>query len=222
VKCFAHKSSGLRVTLAGCRAFTFSEILIASTVFLMVVGGVLIANSVGLRMMSLTQPKLAVTGRIRNTVAQLYSDISSAKFVRVGNGNGNLTGFTNIAVPNPKEGNAIELYTTNDTSIFVRYFRDAADKKLKRMTSSATNATVVANAISNNIVFRAEDFSGTVLTTNEEVNMVVGIRLQFYQLDGSGTLLGGNNYLDGSGTPVGAGYYYKSFMLTNRIAHRAR
>jgi len=219
VKCFAHKSSGLRATLPGCRAFTFTELIIASTVFLMAVGGVLIANSVGMQMMSLTQPKLAVTGRTRNTVAQLYSDISSAKFVRVGNGN--LTGFTNIAVPNPKEGNAIELYTTNDTTLFVRYFRDAADKKLKRMTSSATNATVVANAISNSIVFRAEDLSGNV-QTNEEINMVVAIRLQYYQLDGSGTLVGGYNYLDGSGTPVGAGSYYKSFTLTNRIAHRAR
>jgi len=206
VNCFVQKSSVLRAAFPGRKAFTFTELLVASSVFLMVVGGVLIANSVGMRMMGITQPKVAAAGRTRNTVGQLYSDISSAKFVRLGNGN--LTGFTNIVAPNPKEGNAIELYTTNDTSVFIRFFRDAADKKLKRVTSSATNATIVANAISNNIVFRAEDFSGNVLT-NEEVNMVVAIRLEYYELDGTGT-------------PVGANNYYKSLTLTNRIAHRAR
>lgn len=203
----------------GRLAFTITETLVAGSVFLLAVGGVLIANTFGMRIVGITQPKLAASGEVRNSMAELISDIRSAKFVHIGNGNS--SGFTNVAVGNPKQGNAIQLYTTADTNIFVRFYRSVADKKLKRMTNTATNATIVANAISNSIVFRAEDFSGNILTTNNQNNMVIAIALQYYELNGSGTLVGPNNYLDGSGTPLGSSSYYKSYSVTNRIAHRA-
>lgn len=186
-------------------AFTLTETLVAGSVFLVAVGGVLVANTFGMRMVGITQPKLAAGGEVRNTMAELISDIRSAKFVHIGSGS--LGAFTNVAVGSPKQGNAIELYTTADTNVFVRFFRDAADNKLKRMTSGATNLTIVANAISNNIVFRAEDWTGIVLT-NEQNNLVIGITLEYYELDGSAT-------------PLGSGNYFKSYSVTSRIAHRA-
>jgi hypothetical protein len=185
-------------------AFTLTETLVASSVFLFVIGAILVANTFGMRMVGITQPKLAAGGEIRNTMAEFISDIRSAKFIRIGNGT--LAGFTNIVAPNPKEGNAIQLYATADTNVFVRFFRDAADQKLKRTTDEAS-ATIVANSISNDIVFRAEYYDGTVLT-NEQNNMVIGITLQFYELDGTAT-------------PLGSGNYYKSYSVTNRVAHRA-
>lgn len=190
----------------GHRAFTLTETLIAGTVFLLAIAGVLVANTFGMRVMGITQPKLAASGEVRNTMTKLITDIRSAKFVHVGNGS--LSAFTNAAAGTPKEGNAIELYNTADTNVFIRFFRDTADKKLKRFVSGATNATIVANAISNSIVFRAEEWGGMVLT-NEQNNLVIRIALQYYELDGTAT-------------PVGTNNYYKSFTLTNWIAHRAR
>ncbi|HKS37626.1 MAG TPA: hypothetical protein VJW76_10585 [Verrucomicrobiae bacterium] len=206
MKSFIHNSSASPTALPGARAFTLTEVLVASSVFLLAIGAVLLGNSFGMRMLAITQPKLAAGDQVRRTMNQLISDIRSAKFVRVGNGG--LTSFTNVAVPNPKQGNAIELYATADTNVFVRFFRDAADQKLKRIISGTSNATTVASAISNNIVFRAEDHTGLVLT-NDQHNLVIGITLQYYELASTNT-------------PVGAGNYYKSFALETRIAHRGR
>ena len=191
---------------SGRRAFTLPEVLIAGSVFLMVVGGVLLGNSFGVQVLGITQPKLAAAGRIRNMISQLYSDVNSAKFIHVGNGD--LSSFTEVGTGNSKQGNAIEIYASADTNAFVRYYLDSVDKKLKRMTNGAVGASVVATAISNSAVFTGEDFAGNILT-NSQPNMAIGVRLQYYQLEGPST-------------PVGATNYYKSYSLTNRIAWRAR
>jgi hypothetical protein len=187
------------------RAFTVTELLVAGSVFLMVVAGVLLGNSFGMRMVGITQPKLAAAGRIRNVVSQLYSDINSAKFTRVGNGN--LSSFTAINPGGWKQGNAIEIYPTSDTNVFIRYYRDAADKKLKRMTNGSASASIVANAIVNNLVFTSEGFDGIALTNNQS-SMAIGVRLQYYQLEGTAT-------------PIGATNYYKTYVLNTRVACRA-
>jgi len=207
MKCFVNPSSSL---WAGSpprrRAFTLTELLVAGSVFLLVVGGVVLGNSFGMRMVGITQPKLVAAGRLRSVVNQLYTDINSAKFVRVGNGG--LSSFTAIGFGSPKQGNAIQIYPTSDTNSFIRYYLDTADKMLKRMNSGATNANAVAAAISNSNVFTGEDFAGNILTNNRP-NMAIGVRLQYYELDGPAT-------------PVGATNYYKSYALTNLIAWHAR
>jgi hypothetical protein len=207
MRCFVKPSTaGSKGSPIGRRAFTLTELLVAGSVFLFVVGGVVLGNSFGMRMVSITQPKLVAAGRLRSVVSQLYTDINSAKFVRVGNGG--LSSFVAVGIGSPKQGNAIEIYPSSDTNCFIRYYLDTADKKLKRMTNGAGSPAIIANAISNSQVFTGEDFGGNVLT-NSQPSMAIGVRLQYYQLDGPAT-------------PVGVTNYYKSYSQTNLIAWRAR
>lgn len=200
-----------------CRGFTLTELMIASTIFLMVVASLLVGNSFGMRMLEMTQPKLAASKEARRTMASLYDDISSARFVRIGNGS--LNTFTNTAVGALKQGNAIQLYcctniglalySTTNTLMTVQYYFDPAEGKLKRVVVGTTNATVVANGITN-LVFNGQDLAGNVLA-NDQKNMTVGVNLQYSSL--------GDSSLP---TPVGAGNYFTSFLLQERIACHER
>ena len=172
----------------------------------MVVGAVLATNLFGVRVMQITQPKLSASAGARQMMNSLVTEITSAKTLLVGTGD--VSSFTRVADGALKQGNAVQLYPTNDTSIFIRYYRDSTDKRLKRVTNGATNAVVVANAVTNSVVFTGEDSLGNILTNNQN-NLVVGVTLQFSQL-------GGTNM------PVGPTNYYKSYQLTTRIVHRPR
>ena len=90
--------------------------------------------------------------------------------------------------------------------MFVRYFRDS-DEKLKRVANGSPTPTVIASAISNQVVFTSEDFMGAVLTNNEN-NRVIGLALQFYQLE----------YPSVS---IGPGNLYDSYQLRAKITRRA-
>jgi len=192
---------------AGCRAFSFAEMLVASAVFLLVVAAVLVGNSFGLRMMELCRPKLAAAGEIRKTVHLLHSEIGAAKTVRIGNGD-RFT-FSGAGFGQPRQGNAIQIYPEQGTNLFIRYFLDSGDRNLKRMTNNGGAATVVASAInSNTVVFTAEDFAGRPLT-NDQNNMAIRVSLQYLQMAGSST-------------PIGPANYYKAHRVETRTAFRER
>ena len=187
-------------------AFTLVEVMIASTISLMVVGAVLTTNLFGVRVIQITQPKVSASAAVRQTISPLVTDITSAKMVRIGSGD--LYSFTRVADGALKQGSAIQLYPSNDTNVFTRYFRDVADKKLKRVTNGTTNALVVASAITNSLVFSGEDWQGNILTNNQN-NLVIGVTLQYSQV-------GGTNM------PVGPTNYYKSYQVRTRIVHRSQ
>jgi hypothetical protein len=104
-------------------------------------------------------------------------------------------------------GNALQVYPTSDPDRFVRYFRDPSDSSLKRTTNGWGEAVVIATAITNPVVFAAEDFTGTILT-NSENNRVIAVNLQFFQLQYPAV-------------PVGPGNFYDFYQLRTRITRRA-
>ncbi len=173
------------------RAFTLPEVMIASSVMLLVVGGILAGNSFGMRMLSIVQPKLVAHEKARTLITLLSSDIGQAKYVRVGNGDA--VSFNVIPDDSQKQGNAIQIYPSNDTNDFIRYFHDSGDNTLKRMTNDPASAVPVANAVDNDQVFTAEDYQGGPLT-NEQPRVIVGVVLNYSELEGSGTPVGTNNY----------------------------
>jgi hypothetical protein len=78
---------------------------------------------------------------------------------------------------------------------------------LKRTTNGSTAVSIVANSITNQLVFTAENFKGQVLTDNEN-NRVIGLTLQFYQI----------------AYPIvqiGPGSYYDFYQLRTKITRRA-
>ena len=65
---------------------------------------------------------------------------------------------------------------------------------------------MVARTITNTVVFRAQDYLGRVLTNNQN-NRVIGLNLQFYQIEFPVYL-------------IGPGYYFDYYELRTKITRR--
>ena len=160
-------------------AFTFTELMVSMSVLMLILAGILLAHLNGMRLFQITKAKLEASDDARIAITKLVSDIRSAKIVRIGNGS--LTTFAQAADGSAQQGNAIQLYPSTNTNYFLRYYFDNSDKKLKRTTNGVTVNDIIANSISNNIIFTSEKYNGTVLTESEN-NRVIGLTLRFYQL----------------------------------------
>lgn len=185
-------------------AFTLPEMMIALSIFTLVLAGVISGHLFGMKMFELTKAKLAASDEARRAVGDLVDEVRSAKLVRIGNGNA--SGFTEVADGLPQQANAIQIHASTNTSHYVRYFLDSSDQKLKRISDSANSTLVVANAITNNVIFTSEDFGGNVLTNNQN-NRVIGLVLQFYQIQYPII-------------PIGPGNYYDYYQIRTRITRR--
>ena len=163
------------------KGFTLPEILIAMTVFLLMVGGIIAANLFGLKMFQVAQTKLNVTTWSRQTVDKMTTEVHACAAVSVANitTNGDFEGLLDGEV---QQGNALWIYPTTDTNIYTIYFVNSSDQTFRQYVHapSGTNTVVLADSVTNGIVFAAQDFSGNVLT-NSENNRVIHLTLEFYQ-----------------------------------------
>ena len=186
-------------------AFTIPEFLITSTIVVFIMGAVIACHLVGLRMFEMTKAKLGASDDARRAISSMITEIRSAKIVRVGEGDVNA--FKEIGLNTPHIGSAIQVYPSTDTSVWIRYFWDGSDQKLKRATNGSVTPTLIASAVSNQMVFSAEDYTGTPLINNAQ-DYVIGLNLQFFQLQ----------YPRVS---IGPGNYYDYYQLQTRITPRA-
>ena len=156
--------------------FTLPEILIAMTVFLLVVGAILSANLFGLRIFQMTDTKLKVTQWSRQTIENLMNQIHGCNSVYVGNmTNG---GFAGFLPGETQQGNSLLIYQTTDTNKYIIYFVNLADQTFRRTDQMGT--VILADSVTNTLAFSAQDLSGTVLT-NINDNSVIHVMLEFYQ-----------------------------------------
>lgn len=186
------------------RAFALPNLMVAMAIMLMVLAGITTSHLFGLRMFELTRAKLGASDEARAAISKLIEEIRSSKIVRVGNGN--LSAFTEMPVNALQRGSALQIYPSQNTNQYIRYFWDAADRRLKRATNNAAAASIVANCVSNAFVFTSEDFTGKILTNNSN-NRVIGLNLQFYQLQYPTVNIGPGNYYD---------YYQLRTRITRR------
>lgn len=184
--------------------FTLTEIMVSMSLLMIVLAGVIASQMFGMRMVQITSPKLGASDEARAAVSKLIEDIRSAKLVRMGTGT--LSTFTEFGVDVRQQGNAIQVYPTLATNTWIRYYWDAADQKLKRTTNGAASVMVVANSVSNSLVFSSEDYAGNVLSNNHN-NRVIGLKLEFYQIQFPKMT-------------VGSGQYYDYYQLHTRITRR--
>ena len=203
---FKRASRGHRlVTKYGTLAYTLTEIMVTMAVILMVLAAVVSCHLVGLRLFELTKSKLGASDDARKAIGLLISEIRSAKIARVGSGDD--SGFKGVGLNTPQLGSALQIYPSTNTNVWVRYFWDASDQTLKRATSDSGNVVVVAHSISNELVFSAEDFTGKPLTNNS-LDYVIGLNLQFSQLQYPSV-------------KIGPGNFYSSYQLQTRVTPRA-
>ena len=196
-------------TQGHCRetAMTLTEIMVAMAVFSLAIGAVIYIHLFGLKMNQIVKAKLGASDEARRAISLMVGEIRGCGVVRIGNGG--VGSFNEIPPGVAQRGNAIEIYPTKppDTNNFIRYFRDPVDRRLKRTENGTNVALVVATSITNQMVFTAEDYKGMVLTNNAN-NRVVGLTLQFYQLEYPTV-------------PVGPGSYYGFYQLRTKITRRA-
>ena len=174
-------------------AFTITEMMISLSLLGLVLGGVITSHLFGLRMYEISKVKLGASDEARKAISLMISEIRSAKIIALGDGS--LSTFSEVPMNTLQQGTAIQINSSTNTNFFIRYFWDVTDNKLKRTTNGSSAVSIVADYITNNLVFTSEDYTGTVLTNNQN-NRVIGLTLQFYQLQYPVVRIGPGNLYD--------------------------
>jgi hypothetical protein len=178
---------------AARRGFTLPEYVISVALALIVSGGMLAGYLFSGRMYALADAKLDTCDDIRGIGALFTHDVRTAADFDIGDGDA--TSFQRVAANRPRRGNALQIYPTDNTNIFVRYFLEPSTQLFKAVETGSTNIVTLADSVTNTIVFTAEDPWGNV-TTNERPMEIIGLLLQFNQNVFKGGRTGRTNYSD--------------------------
>jgi hypothetical protein len=159
-------------------AFTLPEMLFASTAFLMLVAAIMGANLFGMRIYQLSQTKLITTDALRKPLAQITDEIRSCRTTWVGSVSNGV--FLAHVAGELQTGSGLLIYPTTNTDNFILYFVNPSDQSFRRTLSPPGSTTVLAKAITNTVVFQAQDFQGNVLT-NSQNNCVIHLCLECFR-----------------------------------------
>jgi hypothetical protein len=173
-------------------------------VILLVIGGVISSHVFGLKLNEATRCRLSASDAARNAIGKLVFDVRSAKSIQVGSGT--FSAFSPVADGALQRGSALLIYPTTNTNSFIVYYRDSSDSSLKRAETAAPQPKKIAEFLTNSMLFTSEDFTGSVLTDNEN-NRVIGVSLQFYQIRYPITTVGPGGFFD---------YYQVQTKITRR------
>ena len=185
-------------------AFSLPEVMIAMAVLVVVLGGVLSIHLFAGRLLQLAKAKLGANQDARIAISKLGNEIRTARWIKVGTGSA--ASFTEATDDTSQQGNSIEIYSTPSTNPYVRYYLNTNANSLNRVTSSNATPDIIANFVTNTVVFTSENSQGTILT-NHENNRVIGLCLVFYQIQ----------------YPIikiGPGQYYDYYQLRTRFTRR--
>lgn len=187
------------------RAHTLVEMMVATGLFSFTVLGLLSLHLFGLKQNQLVESKLGASDQSRRAFGKLLSEVRGSKILRVGNGT--LTSFTAIPNGTPQTGTALQLSLTTDTNSFIRYYYVSNASELRRMASGSSSYKVIADHLTNSLLFYAEDYRGTNLLDGTHSYTIHTI-LQFYQYQYPLT-------------KVGPGYLFDYYKLDFRATRRA-
>jgi hypothetical protein len=185
-------------------AATLVEMMISMVTVVMVVSAIMGAYIYALKTVQFTKPKLGASDEARQAISLLTDEVRGARLIKIGSGT--ISNFTEVSAFSNQIGSALQLYPTTNYNSYIRYFWDSSDKKLKRTTNGMTATYVVANSVSNELVFRAEDHLGQPATNNFN-NRVIAMDLRFYQIQYPIVL-------------IGPGQYYDFYQLRAKITRR--
>jgi hypothetical protein len=149
--------------------------MVASGLLALVVLAILSCHLAGLRFTGFVLPKIQNAEYSRKLVSRVVEEIRCANTVAIGTGT--LSGFTAAAPNKPQAGNAIRVFPMSNSPSFIYYFQDTNTWTVKRMDLGSSNAFVIADQVTNLLVFSMENFNGTTLT-NPQNNCVLSMLLQ--------------------------------------------
>lgn len=186
-------------------AYTLVEIMVSMAIFSMVVLGVVSSNIFGLKLYEVSKTKLGVNDYSRRALSEMTTDIRESKAAYVGTGTA--TTFTEPVAGVIRQGNALQINPLrNNTNVFIRYFKDT-DQRIKMVTDTNATPVLIADYVSNNVVFAEEDFRGNVLT-NRQACSVISLNLNFFKIEFPVVL-------------IGQGGFYEYYAIRTRITRRS-
>jgi hypothetical protein len=185
------------------RGYTLVEVMFASAIGTMIMVGIIMACVLAMRLMEFTKPKLIASSNARQTLSKMVDQIRSANRVLVGQADA--TTFTEATQGLAQQGNALKVFVSTNTNCYAIYYLDS-DQRLKRRTNNSSTTTVLASSVTNRLVFTAEDYNRQIMT-NDQINKVIGLALNFYQIEYPITRIGTNCLYD---------YYQISTRITRR------
>jgi hypothetical protein len=173
-----HSGSALGPSAALARAFTLPETLIATTLFLLLLGGIVGTNLFGMRMFQLTGTKLKAGDDARKALGVMSDEIRKCNNVWVGD----VTNGTFVALINGQAqvGSALLIQPTTNATNFIVYFLNPSDQSFRRSVTAAATTTILAQTVTNTAIFSAQDYLGNVLT-NSQNNRVLHATIDFFQ-----------------------------------------
>jgi hypothetical protein len=154
---------------------TLTELIVSLAVSSLAISGILACHLAGLRFNWFVQPKIENAKYARQTVTRVVEEIRCATSIQVGSGTA--SSFVPAGATNLQAGNALRVFPSTNTSQFIYYFHDPASLTLNRVPLLGTSSITIASGVTNDAVFEMENFSGTVLTNNQN-NAVLSILLQ--------------------------------------------
>jgi prepilin-type N-terminal cleavage/methylation domain-containing protein len=172
------KSCSAHRRLSARDGFTLPEVLIASTIFVLMIGGIIIANLFGLRMFQMAQTKANVTKWSRLTMEKLQNEIHACNSAQLGTVSNGL--FTGLLDGETQQCSGLLIYPSSSTNSYILYFVNAADQTLRRTTDQAGSTMILASAVTNALPFSAQDMDGNILTNNVNTRLI-HVALEFYQ-----------------------------------------
>jgi hypothetical protein len=180
------------------RAMALVEIMVAMSVFTLVIVALVYTYIFCMRYDELVCSKLGASDRARIGFDMLTTDIRASKRWTIGSGS--LTTFTPCGNATNQLGNAIQLNYTVDTNSWVRYFfntNNATNWSLCRLTNGMATNYVVADSLTNmsglGMSFRAEDYRGSN-ASDLTFKYVIVTTLEFAQYQYPLTKVGSNYF----------------------------
>lgn len=159
--------------------FTISELLLALSIFVVCVLGLVTLQVLGLKMSAITAKKMESTASSLKTLNVVRNQVLSANSVVVGNGDSNSFTATGTL------GNALQVYPgggTTNASNYLRFYLSTGDNTLYELNSTNDTVMAIAPNVTNETVFQTVDFQGNTSTSSRE-HYAIKMTLQFCQLD---------------------------------------
>jgi prepilin-type N-terminal cleavage/methylation domain-containing protein len=194
--------------------FTLVEMMVALSVFTLVILATVATQIYTARVYTLAATKLSATTSARMALNDIRDKIRQGQTVNVGNyiWTGNdpaATNFTPISDGNYQQGNAIIIYpsSANTNTFTLMFLQPGSGTNFALGTPASTNYLVMeiytngilqqsndlADFITNQIVFTAQDYENNVLTNNVN-NRVFQVQLFFSQWEFPIAFIGTNGF----------------------------
>lgn len=157
-------------------AFTIPELLLALSVFVVAVFGIVSLQILGLKMNAIAASKMMSTASGLKSLNAVRNQVMGANSVVVGNGSSNSFTATGTI------GNALQIYPTTNTSNYIRFYLSSEDNTLYELNNTNDLLMAIAPNVTNDTVFQTVDFEGNTSSSSRE-HYAIKMTLQFSQLD---------------------------------------